>query len=339
MNAPATTTMAPVVWIVDSAYTGELNARIGLAERLHHGYEIIPLPNGDFTGYCNALRQRYERRRHDGTPPLLLISGTGEETVAAIADLRAEFADRLINVYLASILPDPPPARLAEYDIVASPQITGPNVVPLVGVAHRLSRAVLDSAQRRHRAWFDGLAAPVIGVLLGGNTRYCQGFTPAHAAKLAHRIRRLAERSGGTLVITNSRRTPHDALHCLLDALGNVAWHFFDWRDSADFYPALLACADFFIVTGDSLSMCTEAAFTGKPVFIDLTASAMETYHRAILDKLIAHGAARPLHDAPEPFTPWYYPPLDPLQPIAQAVRAKLLAASSETEMAIAKKA
>lgn len=324
MNSQASTTASPLVWIVDSAYTGELNARIGLAERLHHGYEIIPLPDGDLAGYRETLRRHYHSRCNGHMPPLLLISGTGEETVAEIADLRADFDDRLINVYLASILPDPPPPRLAEYDIVASPQISGPNVVPLVGVAHKLSQAALDAAQRRYVASFDGLATPIIGVLLGGNTRYCQGFTIAHAQNLARRIAQVAKQTGGTLVVTNSRRTPEHALRTLLDALGNLPCHFVDWRDTSDFYPALLAHADLLIVTGDSLSMCTEAAFTGKPVFIDLTENAMESYHHVILDKLITYGAARPLPDAPEPFTPWYYPALDPLQPIAQAVHAKL---------------
>lgn len=32
----------PLVWVVDTAYTGELHARIGLAERLGYGYQLIP---------------------------------------------------------------------------------------------------------------------------------------------------------------------------------------------------------------------------------------------------------------------------------------------------------
>ena len=46
---------APLVLIVDSAYTGELNARLGVAERMGYGYEMIPLPNGDAEAYARLL--------------------------------------------------------------------------------------------------------------------------------------------------------------------------------------------------------------------------------------------------------------------------------------------
>ena len=101
------TTPQPLVWVVDSAYTGELNARIGLAERLGYPYEIIPLPNGDTHGYQQKLEERYMRNANGSQPKLLIISGTGEETTAEIADLKFLFKDRLINVCLLYTSPSP----------------------------------------------------------------------------------------------------------------------------------------------------------------------------------------------------------------------------------------
>lgn len=113
-----------VIWIVDSAYTGELNARIGVAERLGHPYEVIPLPNGDALGYAQMLKGRYASHSNRSNPKLLIISGTGEETTAEIADLKLLFEDRqILNVYLASILPDelpPPPLRIRSYRVPAT---------------------------------------------------------------------------------------------------------------------------------------------------------------------------------------------------------------------------
>ena len=121
-------TTSPLVWIVDSAYTGELNARIGLAERLGYPYEIIPLPNGDAQGYGQMLKECYARHANGSKCKLLVISGTGEETTAEIADLKLLFEDCLLNVYLASILPDERHPRLCEYDLIASPQLIGTNI-------------------------------------------------------------------------------------------------------------------------------------------------------------------------------------------------------------------
>ena len=312
----------PLVWIIDSDYTGELNARIGLAERLGHPYDIVPLPAADPQAYQHALKQRYARSTHDGPRQVVVISGTGEETTADIADLKALFAGRLFTVYLASILPDEPHPRLGEYDLIASTQLRGDNIVPLVGVPHKLTHASLAAAHHRHASAFTGLPRPVIGLLVGGNTRYCDGFTAAHAAGLAQRVAGIARSLAGSVAVSNSRRTPPPALDALLEGLAGLPQRFFDWQQSAPgLYHALLAHADMFIVTADSLSMCSEAAYTGKPLLVDLCEEATESYHRDIVGKLIDYGAAKPLTGH---YAPWDYAPPDPTAAVAEAIHALL---------------
>lgn len=313
----------PLVWVVDSAYTGELHARMGLAERLGLGYALIPLPDGNLDRYQQMLVRRYRQQANGHPPPVLIISGTGEETTAAIADLRNVFAGSLINIYLASILPDERHPRLGEYDLIASPQLSGSNIVTLVGVPHQLTRKNLDDAYKRHAAYFSTLPKPIIAVLVGGNTRYCDGFNEAHAKRLAERVSKIGKLLGGSLIISNSRRTPAAALTALLAGLDDLRHYFFDWQhlDSC-FYHALLAHADLFTVTGDSLSMCSEAAFTGKPLLVDLSASATECYHREIVGKLIDYGAARLLADN---YEPWSYIPPDPTGAVVSAIQERFL--------------
>ncbi|GAB6141285.1 mitochondrial fission ELM1 family protein [Methylosoma difficile] len=314
----------PLVWVVDSTYTGELHARIGLAERLGYGYECIPLPNGDNTRYQQNLQNRYAQT--DGSPPLLVISGTGEETTAEIADLRAVFDGRLFNVYLASILPEQRHPRLADYDLVASPQLSGDNIITLTGVPHLLTHQSLENAAQQHASYFKHLPKPMIALLVGGNTRYCQGFTVEHAQQLAQRVVGISTQLSAYVMVTNSRRTPPEALDALLVGLADVPHQFFDWQQApGDFYHALLANADVFIVTGDSLSMCSEAAFTGKPLLVDLSESATECFHREIVGRLLEYGAAKLLS---EPFTPWRYTPPDPTGALADAIRQRLAATS-----------
>ena len=309
----------PLVWVVDSAYTGEINARIGLAIRLGYPYEIIPMPNGDSYGYEQKLKERYNCSTQNKNTRLLIISGTGEETTAEIADLKMHFEESLLNIYLASILPDKLHPRLCEYDLIASPQLTGANIITLIGVPHNLTADTLGCAYQLHESYFSSLAKPVIGLLIGGNTRYCDGFDEQHAAKLAKRISSIAKSLGGTLVISNSRRTPESAMAVLLDNLQGLNYCFFDWQQiEKSFYHAMLAHADIFIVTGDSLSMCSEAAFTGKPLLVDLSPNATECYHREIVGKLIDYGAAKHLTDR---FEPWTYQPLDSTESIAREIR------------------
>ncbi len=313
---------SPLVWVVDSAYTGELHARIGVAERLGFGYEIIPAPNGDGCAYTQILERKYARQCNGWQPPVVIISGTGEETTAQIADLRNVFHERLLNVYLASILPEIPHPRLGEYDLIASPQLEGNNIITLTGVPHPLTHARLAEASKQYAAFFNTLTKPVIGLLVGGNTRYCNGFDENHAQRLAVRIADIGKAQAACIVATNSRRTPESALNTLLAGLAKVPYYFFDWRESGkDFYYALLAHADLFIVTGDSLSMCSEAAFTGKPLLVDLCKKATECYHREIVGRLIDYGAAKLLTDQ---FEPWSYSPPDPAEAVASAILRRI---------------
>ncbi|MFZ2726676.1 MAG: ELM1/GtrOC1 family putative glycosyltransferase [Methylococcaceae bacterium] len=307
-----------LVWIVNSHYTGELNARLGLVNRLNLPYDYIPLPEGD--DYANKLKQKYDA--YNEKPLLLIISGTGEETTAEIADLRPYFNGRLITIYLASILPDDVHPRLKEYDLIVSPQLQGDNIVHIIGVAHKLSHSLLAQAKEQYKKVFTEFNTPIIGVLLGGNTRYCLGFDEHHAQGLARRIACIARQLNGTLIITNSRRTPSSSLNIILANLSDYSCHFFDWQENDSlFYPALLAYSSVLIVTGDSLSMCSEAAFTGKPVLIDLPETATECYHRDIIRKLILYGYAQLLTDS---FSYWDYTPLDSMSLVVDAIKKKL---------------
>jgi hypothetical protein len=99
-------------------------------------------------------------------------------------------------------------------------------------------------------------------------------------------------------------------------------YRFFDWQQTdADFYPALLAHGDVFVATGDSVSMCSEASYTGKPLLVDMKDCATEIYHRNIIGKLIDHGAAKPLTDS---FQSWTYTPPDPTGAVVAAIKERL---------------
>jgi mitochondrial fission protein ELM1 len=316
-------TASPRVFVVDSAYTGELNARLGVARRLGLSYRIVPLPEGEISAYADGLMPEAARGQSASMEQrCILVSGTGEDTVSEIADLRHLFGPRLLTVYLASILPSVVNPRLAEYDLVASPQISGTNVVTTLGVPHPLTRELLRQESEAHRERFRALSRPLIGLLLGGNTWYCSGFDAEHGGRLASQVSRIAEAIGGRVIVSNSRRTPDAALKSVLGTLGDRCCLFSDWQQSPPgFYAALLASCDLLIVSGDSLSMCSEATYTGKPVLIDLPEAATEIQHRQIVGRLFASGVARPLTDC---FEPWSYVPPDPTGEVVGAIQRRL---------------
>ena len=109
---------------------------------------------------------------------------------------------------------------------------------------------------------------PLFAVFVGGPTKP-HVFGRDVALDLMARASRCAAEAGGSLWVTTSPRTSPEVVDVLEEALP-VNGRLFRWRaDSPDNpYLALLACADRFIVTGDSVSMQVEVARLGKPLAI-----------------------------------------------------------------------
>jgi mitochondrial fission protein ELM1 len=83
-------------------------------------------------------------------------------------------------------------------------------------------------------------------------------------------------------------------------------------------YFALLALADYIVVTCDSVNMISEAASTGKPVYVEMLPGGSAKSSR-FLDRLREDGIIRNFTGALEPYS---YPPLDDMTRAAERVRS-----------------
>ncbi|MBR1604487.1 MAG: mitochondrial fission ELM1 family protein [Alphaproteobacteria bacterium] len=143
-----------------------------------------------------------------------------------------------------------------------------PNFYFTTGSPHRINAKTLRESADLWQSHFDKLPRPLTALIIGGAIKG-KTFTQENAAALAHAVLALKHKIGGSLLVTDSRRTGADAEHLIMEILKDIPSHRFLWG-SQDKNPLLgyYACADNIIVTGDSVSMCCEACGTGKPVFI-----------------------------------------------------------------------
>ena len=164
-----------------------------------------------------------------------------------------------------------PWAAFSAWDlIVTTPQYFLPrqsnirhNTLPL----HRLSQGQLEPETAALRSSLGDLPRPWIAVLLGGDSGKFV-FTPGKGARLGALCSQLADRSGGSLLVTDSPRTPRDPGDALARQL-HAPHRYHRWGDQGpNPYRGLLALADAFVVTGESMSMLGEAAAMGRPLFI-----------------------------------------------------------------------
>jgi hypothetical protein len=196
-------------------------------------------------------------------PDLVLTAGRRNELVARWIRQRSGGRTRLVHL-------GRPWSRPERFDLVIStPQYQlapAPNVLVIPLPLHRLDRAALAAAAERWRTRLAPLPRPWIAVLVGGNSGPFV-FTPALAEHLAGELNALAAARGGSLLVTTSPRTPAPFTRRLRGALraGSLV-HEWSGGGGANPYPALLALADRFVVTAESMSMITEALATGRPV-------------------------------------------------------------------------
>jgi mitochondrial fission protein ELM1 len=135
--------------------------------------------------------------------------------------------------------------------------------LPLVGVDPVRSAA----AEAEWRPRLALLPRPLTAVFVGGETKPFRLDAPT-ARDLIERAD--AIRDGGTLYVTTSRRTGPAVVDALAKRL-LATDRLYRWTPDSgpeNPYLGLLALADRFVVTGDSISMMVEVARLGRPLAI-----------------------------------------------------------------------
>lgn len=197
----------------------------------------------------------------------------------------------------------------------------GPNVMTTLTAAHSFSPERIRTLQAMEPAWLAALPRPRVAIILGGPNQVYR-FTAADDAQFAASIASMA-RLGASFMVTPSRRTHAGLRDTVLQATAGRPR--FVWDGSGENpYPAFLAHAEFFVVTGDSVNMSGEPLVTGKPVWIFEPSGGSAKFAR-FHASLRHYGATRSLPETVTDLTPWTYAPLDSAAAIAAEVERRWL--------------
>ncbi len=197
--------------------------------------------------------------------PRLVITIGRRPTMAALW-IKARSAGRTHVAVLGR-----PHRWLERFDLVVVPAQyavpAAPNVVNLTLPLMRVAPERLKAAAAAWRSRLAPLPRPLIAVLAGGTTSPYR--FDAEAATDLLRVATGYAGTTGTVYVTTSRRTPAAATTALAANLPDGG-RLYRWGDpmTENPYPALLAHADGFVVTGDSISMLTEVARQARPLAI-----------------------------------------------------------------------
>jgi uncharacterized protein len=261
------------VWVLECHRAGDRAQSVGLAHALGWPFELKRIVHRWYEFVPNMLIEArpigVDRERSSPLlppwPDLVISAGRQNENVAKWIGRQSRGRTRIVLVGRGWTRPGTVDL------VVATPQYRlkpHPNLL-----INELPLHIRDQAGQARAAaiWgprWAGLPRPWIAVLVGGSSGPYL-FDAATAERLGREASALAKAVGGSLLITTSSRTRPTVVPALRDALSAPAF-LHEWRRGQDEnpYQALLALADRFVVTGDSMSMLAEAAGTCKPVQI-----------------------------------------------------------------------
>lgn len=307
-------TEAATVWVLADPRAGTAAQALGIAESLGlpfrslplawGGMARLPLPWPSLGGLTPPARAAFQ-------PPWPRLVVSAGRRAAPVARWLGRRGAKLVHCMR-------PGFGAAEFDLLVLGQHDqpkeAPNILPILGACHRMSPTRLEAAWQEWAA-LAALPAPRIALLVGGPVR-AEGMAPARAAAIGAEVAGFA----GSVLATASRRTGAAATESLAAALAGVPHRLHRWGDAGpNPYAGFLAWADAVVVTGDSVSMLSEALATRVPVFI-ADPGGLGPRHMRLHGGLIAAGQAKMLAAAPTPFE---RPGLDEAARVAAEIRAR----------------
>jgi mitochondrial fission protein ELM1 len=215
-------------------------------------------------------------------PPDLTISA-GHRSVPVVQALRARSGGRLrsIHVGFPRISPD-------NFDlVVTTPQYSIADEPNLLRLPFALTRAATAAPDRADEKLLEDLPHRRALVIVGGPTLFWR-IDEARLLDTLKQLLKQAEQEGGSVMVTTSPRTPAQVEYAIAEILAAAdVPTLIAAPGKLPGYSSLLAAADSVYVTADSVSMVSDAIWTGKPTaLVPIRKSAAGRIYFAVMDAL-----------------------------------------------------
>lgn len=310
------------VWVLADDNPGHSNQALGLARKLGLPFEVKKMSFNKLSGLPPILQPAglyglndISRRQLVAPWPELVIAA-GRRTVPVARWLARQNS----NIRLVQIMD--PRVHRDEFDLIVAPAhdagCDGSNCITTVGALNNLTHEMLSEAASIWKPVFEKLPEPRIALMVGGAVGHGR-FTVENAKLLGEAANRMAERVSGSLLVSTSRRTGSAQAAAIKQAITVPNyWHEWPYGDENP-YLGYLAVADAIVVTGDSVSMLSDACFTGVPVYVAAMSDLPEK-HRRFQVQLVEKRLVRPFTGG---YFVYEYEPLDEASRVAAEIKTR----------------
>ena len=237
----------------------------GLAKALdidftHHKVElksIWKLVPPKFTPISQSVYKKIEDNDFD------LIISCGRKSVIPSIHLKSISKKKVFNIHIQD-----PKIDFKYFDFVVAPEhdgINGENVINTKGAIHYLSEKEIEENKDYLKSFIKQDERKVWCLIMGGPTKYYD-YSTKNMKHIFSMFYKLMKKHDFQLVVIPSMRTPINTIHYAKEFFGEN--HTVIMNVDKKAYLSALALSENIVVTCDSSSMISEAALTGKPIYV-----------------------------------------------------------------------
>ena len=191
-----------------------------------------------------------------------IIISCGRKSVVPSIYLKNKFKNKVMNIHIQD-----PKVSLKNFDYIVAPEhdaLQGKNVLTSKGAIHYLTNSELDKNENYLKSKMDS-EKKVLAFIIGGPTKH-YNYEDKVIDEIFLKIKNNFLNNNYQAIIIPSMRTPKSIIKKAQDYFvqGQVVIDNVDKKA----YLSALKLADHIVVTCDSTSMISEAAITGKPIYV-----------------------------------------------------------------------
>ena len=190
-----------------------------------------------------------------------VVISCGRKSVIPSIYLKKKFKDKIINIHIQD-----PKVSLNNFDFIVAPEhddLKGKNVLTTKGAIHYLRNSELNENENYLKTKIN--KEKLVTLIVGGPNKYYD-YNDKTIDEIFLKIKDNFINKGYQLIFIPSMRTPQNVI--------NKAKNYFSENQiiitnvDKKAYLSSLKLANHIVVTCDSTSMISEAAMTGKPIYV-----------------------------------------------------------------------
>lgn len=324
--------MTTEVWVLGDHRVGNTNQAIALAQELGLKYEVKNIKYNFLSKLPNFFLQLSPLHVTDevlrtlkNTPFPKIIISSGRRTAPLALYLKEKSGNKLKVVQIMR-----PDIDSKNFDLLVLPQHDNvnqlnSNIIRIIGALSNSGTKILNGALELDKNYPE--VKNFIAVLVGGDTKNHK-LTEFESKLFANTLSTITNNHSCPLFFSFTRRTS--------EITKNIIRNMFPWphiiydpttdENRQNPYYGMLGRAEFIICTGDSVSMCSEVASTGKPFYIYCPQDfKIIEKHRFFIQQLVDIGVAKKLETNISLLEDYSYPPLNEVMKVADFIKAELL--------------